>query len=250
MKTLKIAAPLILLLILALSCFLPKKNKDNKLNSISAILDYKDSIDCCLANLKRQKSLPFSAGDYTFLITKYFQSDKTTVLVEQGDSGEYGSVEKRYYLKNGTLALYTEKAVHTLDTLLYTEARAFYNNGSQFAAETKTASNKEDLLKTPFRKSKSLAVHIKTALRHYEDALNETGQFDLAFDEIIEYPKAVYIVLGPTGLNPYRSALLIRKQDNFIRELINNPLSYRGRRLKMNWKKENSEYVYVSGDFK
>lgn len=249
MKTLAVLL-LLLFTLFALSCSIPKNNKDIQLNTTTSILEYKDSIDRSLSKFKKEKSLPFSAGAYTFLITKYYKDDKTAVLVEQGDNGEYGSLEKRYYLKDGKMILYTENAIHKLDTLHYTEARAFYQDGLQFAAELRKSSDKEHLQKTKFQKSKPLTVHVKNALDRYEDALNQTGQFDLAFEEIIEYPKAIYIILSHNDLNLYRSSLLIQKQDNFIREIINNPIDYRGRKVKMNWIKKDSEYVYVSGGFK
>lgn len=238
-------------LIVALSCSIPKNNKDIQLTNTSSILKYKDSINSSLNNFKKQKSLPFSAGEYTFLITKYSQNDKKTVLIEQADRGDNNHREKRYYLKNGNLVLYTEKnSIRKHDTIHYSEARAFFRNGIQFAADAKSATDKELLSITHFQKSKPITVDVYKALHRYEDALTQTGQFDLTFEEIIEYPKAIYIVLAHQDLNPYRSSLLIRKQDNFIRELINNPVSYRGRKVKMDWEKKDREYVYVSGGFR
>ncbi|HEY0768709.1 MAG TPA: hypothetical protein VGD31_00060, partial [Sphingobacteriaceae bacterium] len=71
---------LLLFTLFAISCSIPKNNKDIQLNTTTSILEYKDSIDRSLSNFKKEKSLPFSAGDYTFLITKYYKNDKTAVL--------------------------------------------------------------------------------------------------------------------------------------------------------------------------
>lgn len=233
-----------------LSCSTSKSKQDNELSNTAAILFYKDSIDKSIPALEKQRSLPYSVGDYTFLVTKYSRDNRTILLVEQGNSEEYGSSEKRYYLKSKNLVLYTECAAEKLKGIPYVEKRAFYNDGIQFAAEAKKAADKLSLSKAAFKNTEPLIVDVKEAIRRYEQALNQTGQFDLSFDAIVEYPKASYIVLGHPNPNPYRSALLILKQDNFIKELINNPAGYRGRKLKMNWERKNNEYVYVSGGFK
>lgn len=250
MKTVKFLLLLFLQVLIILSCSTSKNKHENELNNTAAILSYKDSIDERIPAFEIQKSLPYSIGDYTFLVLKYSRGNNPILLVEQGTSAEYGSLEKRYYLKNRKLVLYTETAAGKTGNIPSLEKRAFYNDGNEFAAEIKKIPEGQDFARATFRKSKPLIVDIKMALRRYEQALNQTGQFDLSFDEIIEYPKARYIVLGHPNLNPYRSALLILKQDNFINELINNPANYRGRKVKMNWVKKDNEYVYVSGGFK
>lgn len=211
---------------------------------------FKDSIDRSLNSFRNQKSLPYSFGDNTFLITKYHKDDQTVVIVEQENIGKYGSQEKRYYLKNGRLILYTEyREYYAPGTSHYTAGRAFYDNGKQFFAEMKKGTDKRELANTPFQMSK-LKIDVKKDLQRYEDALNQSGEFDLAFTGIVESPKTRYLVLGQNDITHYRAYFLIRKEDVFVRELINNPTSYRGRRLKMRWQKQGREYVYVSAGFR
>ena len=248
MKTFNITHLLLFPLAIALSCSTPKTK--NELNSIASILVYKDSVDRSVNDLQKNKSLPYTTDDYTFLLTSYSRNDKTVMLIEKGESGEFENKEKRYYLKNGNLVLYTETVVKRSDSLRIRESRAFYSNGRHFLSEIRGAGDTVSLAERKFQRSTPLLVNVKKTFKHFHDALNQKGQFDLAFEAIVEYPKARYIVLQHPNVNPYRSSLLIRKQDDFISELIKDPADYRGRKLKMSWRKQGDEYVYLSGEFR
>ena len=85
-------------------------------------------------------------------------------------------------------------------------------------------------------------------LQLLDQALSQTGRFNLVFEGIADYPQARYLILSRDELNAYRAAILLENEDELAKELVSNPEKYKGRKLDLEWMIRNEEEaVYISG---
>ena len=212
------------------------------------INNYADSVNLLLPELEKRKSLVYDRGDYSFYITKYMTNGTPLLYIETGNSGEYGKTEKRYYLKNDRLLLYTEARESSNTENSITLKKKYFRNNIMFYSVAKAAKDKAELKNSQFTEvpgdKKNWAENIDTL----ENAINQRGEFKLVFEGITEYPKARYIILGRDELDAYRAAIRVEKEDDFIAALASDPATYKGARLELDWEiSPDNEAVYKSG---
>ena len=211
---------------------------------------YADSINAVLPFCEETKSMVYTLGDYSFQVSRFKHHDKIVLYIEQGNNGEYRSVEKRYYIEDNMPALLVERSVDSRKSLRY--SNTYFKQGKVFIAEQKSGSAKEmNIQNAGFKEASLEAVDHYQELETYEDALNQRRKFDLVFEEIAECPKAKYLILSRKEINSYRAPVKVEVEDEFIRELYSNPLRYRGEKLDISWKiNSNNETVYLQGRLK
>jgi len=191
----------------------------------------------------------YTLGDYSFQVSKYLYNGKAVLYVEQGNSSEYGSVEKRYYVEDNIPALLVERSVDNTKASKY--SNTYFRQGKVFVTEQNSEYKTIEIQDVSFKDSDLKTADHYNTLDTYEDALNQRRKFDLFFEEIAECPKAKYLILSRKETNSYRAPVKIEVEDEFIRELYSNPLRYRGEKLDIVWRtNDKNEAIYSQGRLK
>jgi len=241
----------IILTVLILSCSRTRsdhpqagKGDPQALLTKQQLLNYKDSINGILGQLDKQQSLIYTLEDNSFFVTKYSSYGDPMLYIRKAKNNEYSNIEERYYMHDGQLVLYLKKSRGLTTEEIKTEWD-FFRNNILFYSEVQRSGGENSVIDTVVQEQKKE----KTAdMKLLEQALNQTGKFNLVFDGTADYPQAKYIILSRDELHPYRAALLLEKEDELAEELISNPEKYKGRKLDLQWKIRNGEEaVYVSG---
>src|SRR5690606_659334 len=127
-----------------------------------------------------------------------------------------------------------------------TVRRDYYRNGVLFYSESKQGMKDDELHVIPFKENKTETA-MAPDLQRLKDALEQNNEFDLYFDSIADYPQARYLVLSSGGINAYKTAILLEKEDDFTHKLSSDPEKFKGQKLELKWKMRNGEAVYISG---
>lgn len=212
---------------------------------------YADSINALLPNCEVKNSMGYTKGDYTFQVIKYIYKGQPVLYVESGDSGEYATTEKNYYVKDNKPVLLKEKLVIANMPEPFQYKQIYFKQGQAFHSERKSGLTTFEIQNKKFEKSETDSFDHDLALKTFEDALNQRKEFDLVFEGVAECPKAKYIILSRKEANSYRAPVKVEVEDEFIQELCANPLRYRGEKLEINWStNESNEAVYSNGRIK
>ncbi|POY37551.1 hypothetical protein C3K47_07240 [Solitalea longa] len=259
-------AILLALLLLFGACSNQSKNKsDEKLIADSsattesesdtvAIDRYVKEIKSKIPRLNYKRSLQYNLGDYTFDISTYFDNDnKQIALIEDGHRGEYGYRRLSVYYKNEhpVFAEVNEKAAMGSNNQ-YTEAKVYFKPNLKVikALERKSLieNNIQDIPFTPFVPD-TLGYVEKASF--FKRVIDQTGEFDLPFEEIKKIDSREYLILGKNDPNSYHVKLLILAPDSTIKKLKANQAAFKGKKLGLTWDYENSKgyesLVYKSG---
>lgn len=245
------------ILLITLSLAACNKNTDqvkSSLNSAAAqvlkenILAYADSINNLPESAIKQESLIYSLGDYSFHVSRYIRKSEICLYIEHGKSGDYGYTEKRYYMKDGQVALLLHNSKNTQVYLPFKTERRFYKNGQIVYSDRREARTRKELSLLQFQQNEVPSEDIVYDMNKLNDAIYQRGSFDLVFDGIAQFPKAKYLILSKKNFNAYRAPILVEKKDEFIEALFSDPEKYKGRKLKITWAlREPNEAIYVSG---
>lgn len=214
----------------------------------NGIIAFADSVTASSKRSTKQESLIYTINDYSFHVSRYVRNSEVSLYIEHGYSASYGTVENRYYLKNGKVVLFARNA-HNPDSLLpYKAMREFYNNGDLVGSDQKVAKTVDELAVEEYKVNRPGYRDIQADIKKLNDAIYQRGSFDLTLEGITEYPKARYLILSRNRFNSYRAALLIEKEDDLIKSIISNPEKYKNRKLDLKWKlKDPQQALYVSG---
>lgn len=219
--------------------------KDQKLGTLwtkQFISSYADTVNKILPVSRKQNSLWYSKNHHSFQVTKYSYDGKPVLYIEKENNTAHGKTEKRYYIKDNRIALYTKTVIDSTSNNSSPSATySYYRQDSLFRAETFLDKRGETT-----NTSKTIGQsHLYNHLAALEDALQQRGDFNLVFEGVTEYPKAKYIILSRNRINSYRAPLKVEKEDEFIHELRTNPDRYRGEKLNIRWHcANNNEVVY------
>lgn len=250
-KRTKFTRLIIILIILAGSCSRqnpdhPQAEKESAgvLLNKQQILNYKDSVNGLIGQLNKQQTLIYTLGDNSFYITRYSSNGEPLLYIKKSKNNEYDSMEERYYVHNNHLVLYSKNSREITSGEILSE-QYFFRNNILFYSKSGQSDNDHTVPDTVIKEEREE----KTAdLKQLEQALNQTGKFNLVFDGIADYPQARYLILSRNELHAYRAALLMENEDELAEELISNPEKYKGRKLDLKWKIRNGEEaVYISG---
>lgn len=241
----------IILSVLVLSCGSPKsdhpqadRESPQAMLTKQQLLHYKDSINSITGQLDKQQSLIYSRDDNSFFVTRYSSHGNPLLYIKKSRNNEYDSIEERYYIHNNNLVLYLKNSRGLTSEETITE-RDFFRNNVLFHSEIQRSGVEDSTSDTTIEKQKREKA---ADLQLLDQALSQTGRFNLVFEGIADYPQARYLILSRDELNAYRAAILLENEDELAKELVSNPEKYKGRKLDLEWIIRNEEEaVYISG---
>lgn len=219
----------------------------------SSILIYKDGLDKISDALDIQESPVYTRGDYSFYFVMARKDSLPVYYKEIGDSGDYGYNHKTYYLENNDLVLFLEESkvanISEKSSLEFKETRTFFRNGIFLKAEQRVANSDSLLKETPFSKldENMGEKNPQYDFQRIENAIAGVGDFTLTFDRI-QAPNSSksYLILNNGSLN-LESAYLINKPDSLIIKIKQQPEVYKGKSLKIDYKKQGMQMIYNKG---
>ncbi len=220
-------------------------------SSDSSILLYAISLDKQSASLKEMESPVYEKGDYLFYSTMFLKDSLPVIYQEFGDAGKYGFSDKRYYLQNGELVLFTEKDKQASSgekpDYEFKESRFYFRNNVFLKAEERIANSDSSLTQTSFSLMDENLVdkNKQVNFKRLEDAVHGSGNFNLVFDRLQDLSSKKYLVLGS---NDYESSYLVKKPDSLIIKIGENPAAYKGRKLNVKYKRQGIQMIYEGGD--
>lgn len=219
----------------------------------SSILIYTEGLDKIKDALDIQESPVYSRGDYSFYFITAKNDSIPVYYKEIGDSGEYGYNHKTYYLENNDLVLFLEESkvtnVSEKSSLEFKETRTFFRNGIFLKAEQRVANSDSLLKETPFSKldENMGEKNPQYDFQRIENAIAGVGDFTLTFDRIHTLSSSKqYLILNNGSLN-LESSYLVSKPDSLIIKIKQQPESYKGKSLKIDYKKQGMQMIYNKG---
>ncbi len=217
-----------------------------------SILLYVQQMDLKLPQAKKQSSLLYLLGDISFYVEKYTYGQGISLLKEWIRNGNDSRSIKKYYFRNDSLLLYTQR--HSLvheDDLIVKDSRTFFRNLTQFRQENRTAASELAIKQVPFMESSSNQLiadqRYLENIQTLEEILAGSGRFEMAFEGMNVFPDARYLLLRSPLQRSYSATVLIPEKDAFIDSLLNEPALFKNRRIYFKWEIREEEAVYVPG---
>ncbi len=215
----------------------------------TSIQAYADSINQTLVNFEKQNSLIYSAGDYSFYVTKYSYNNNPVLYIENISSHESASTKNFYYLRNKSLVLAEQQLRgNSEDSTAFTFSRNYYRNNTLFYSIKKIGKTEQEAAKAVFKPYLPEVPNLRKDLDRIENALGQNGEFELFFAKVTEDPANRYIVLNSAKTGQYEAAIKVEKEDDFIKDLFARPETYKGQKLVLEWQlKDSTGAIYVAG---
>ncbi|MEO5911346.1 MAG: hypothetical protein ABIP95_10685 [Pelobium sp.] len=221
-------------------------------SSDSSILDYALGLEKLINTYNKSESPVYKKGDYSFY-TVIFEKDSLPVIYkEYGDSGNYGSTTKKYYLNDGELVLYIEKLKQSTGgdkpNYDFKETRVFYRNNVFLRADERKAESDSLLNQTPFTLVDASLIdkNQQFDFQRIEDATHTTGEYNLVFNRLDSVSsRKMKLVLNNSSA--YQSIFQVTKPDSLIQKIKASPYSYKGKKLNIKYNREGSNMIYQSG---
>lgn len=215
------------------------------------VLNFSAVIDRELSTSKKEFSLIYKSGDLSMYVEKYSAYNNGTLYKMYTSNGNMSNTIKSYYLKNDSLIFVKERTkILNEQGELFKDIRTYIRNNITFKIDSRTASSPEALRTQPY-------LHVPAAdnkypeesytddIRVMNDAVSGQNRFEMVFDNITTYPDARYIILKSKIKNNYKASILVNQKDIFIDSLLNSPALFKEEKLKLQWKIEDQEAVYV-----
>ena len=213
---------------------------------------YVDSLKTLIPGCNVQKSMVYSFGDHSFHVTRYSHQGKPVMYVERGSSGDSVNFEKHYYLKDKNVALLTESSFTESSEYPFSYSEVFFKEGEVFFLAQRKGMTPGDHQAQPCRKTNMKPkINSASILAMFEDALGQRGKFDLVFEGITKCSTSKYLVFAAKDVDGFRAPVKVDRDDEFIRELSNNPMRYKGERLKISWAmSDKNQATYKTGELR
>ncbi|MFD0939153.1 hypothetical protein [Pedobacter boryungensis] len=216
-----------------------------------SIINYANSIDKNLTQFSKNTSLVYMLGDLSFYVEKYTQNNQTVLLIEHSYNGGTSNSLKKYYFKNDSLILETDKnELVNEDGTVFKDARTYLRNNTVFKIENKTASTQAALTSLPYiglplsNNNKPDQSYLEN-VNSLNNVVNGNDKFDVVFESITTYPDSRYIILRSKIQNSYSASVLVKERDALIDSLLNDPINFKDQKLKFKWVVKDKEAVYV-----
>ena len=215
------------------------------------ILNFSGTIDRELRFFKKEYSVIYKSGDLSLYAEKYSAHRDGILYKTYTSNGNISSTVKSYYLKNDSLILVTESTKWLNEQgEVFKDVRTYLRNNIIFKIDSRTASSAEALRTLPYLlvpavENKYPDENYTDDLKAVKDAVLGQDKFEMVFDHIATYPDAIYITLKSKLKNNYKANILVSQRDPFIDSLLNTPAVFKDEKLKLNWKIEDQETVYV-----
>jgi hypothetical protein len=216
-----------------------------------SVLNLAIATDNNLTRLKKEFSLIYTTGDLSMYVEKYSNQDTPLLYKTYTANGNISRTVKSYYFKNDSLILVKERSqVMNEAAEVYKDTRTYLRNNVTFRIDSRTASSAAALATLPYLQvqppeNKYPDENYASDIKSIKDAIAGTDKFELVFDNITTYPEAWYITLKSKNPNNYKASLLVNKKDAFIDSLLNTPSLFKEEKLKLRWKIEDKEAIYV-----
>ncbi len=215
------------------------------------IINYADSIDKTLSHYTKTTSLVYMLGDLSFYVEKYGEADHPILLIEHAFNGGISNSLKKYYFKNDSLILENVKnELANDDGSIFKNSRTFLRSNTIFKKENKTATasteiNSMPFLDVPLSTDKTTDKALLDKVKTLNDVLDRNDRFDVVFESITTFPDSRYIVMRSKIQNSYSASILVQEKDAFIDSLLNDPMTFKDEKLKLNWVIKDREAIYV-----
>lgn len=261
MKRFFMLAPLFLLIISGCN-EQPKHPQADLIRQASAtsmtdqsIIHFIDSLNAISTTLDKEASLIYQKDGISMYVEKYSQSGKPLIYVQHINNTPISTALKTYYFKNDSLIMVHEDHHLTKDTPpLYTESRTYLRNNIVFKKDYRKATSLAALDRQPYTASGTTKTDPEASkdytklISSFNQMLMGTGPFELLFDQTISLPEERSIQLKSKDPNGYSASIIVNKSDLFIVDLFQNPSRYKNTPLKLKWKIEDQEAVYIPVD--
>ena len=222
-------------------------------SSDSSILIYVDGLEKLKNSLEVQESPVYTKGDYSFFTAVFKKDSLPVIYTEYGDAGEYGFNEKKYYLENGELVFYVEKAKQASSnekpSYQFKESRIYFRNNIFLKAEERVANNDEQLNQLSFTPVDEFLIDKNKQIdfERLDKTIAEVGDFDLTFNRIDSLSiSKQYLVMS--SKSAYESTYLIKNADSILKKIKENPYAYKGKKFKVQHVKQGTRMIYKSGE--
>jgi len=216
-----------------------------------SILDYAADADKNLGSFKKELSLVYQSGDFSMYVEKYSGYNHALLYKTYADNGNISSAVKNYYFKNDSLILVKEtNKVMNEEGDVYKDVRTYMRNNVAFKMDSRTASSSAAILTLPYlfiqpTDNKYPDANYEDDIKGLNDAIMGKDKFEMVFDNITTYPESHYINLKSKNRSNYKASILVNTKDAFIDSLLNTPLTFKDEKLKLHWKIEDKEAIYV-----
>nr|MBC7611881.1 hypothetical protein [Pseudopedobacter sp.] len=223
-------------------------------SSDSTILVYASGLEKISPSLQQEESPVYTKGDYNFYVTIMSKDSLPVIYREFGDSGEYGYIDKTYYLENGELVLYLEKSKQALagekPNFQYKQSRIYFRNNVFLKAEERFAESDSLIKQTQFSLVDQNLVdkNKQFDFQTLQDAVHHSGDFNLTFDRIQSAARGKnYLVLSSIN-SGYESSYQITKPDSIFANIQTNPDAFRGKKINIKYNREGTHMIYKSAN--
>jgi len=216
-----------------------------------SILKFSGTIDRTLNNFKKEISLVYTTGDLSMYVEKYSEHNGGMLYKIYSTNGNISNTTKSYYFKNDSLILVKEQSnVRNEEGDVYKDIRTYLRNNVTFRIDSRTAVSEEALQTLPFllvqpTDNKYPQEGFAADVKGLNDAILGADKFEMVFDNITTYPESHYINLKNKKLATYKASILVTAKDKYIDSLLSMPALFKDEKLKLKWKIEDKEAVYV-----
>jgi hypothetical protein len=223
-------------------------NSPKQQNIKKQIRAYADSVNAILPFSKVEKSMVYSIDHYSFQVTKYLYKGKPVLYVEKGQSNDNTLLTRMYYVENSKPILVREKKIRGNGINQYRLSNTYFKNDNVIGLEQKSGINEIEVSHLPFQVADVKSAPKILPVRVMEDALAQHGEFDLVFEDIIECPKARYLILSRNNVSAYRVPVKVEREDDFIHAVSAEPHRFKGEKLDLSWSlSKQNEMIYLAG---
>lgn len=216
-----------------------------------SILIFSSAVDRHINNFKKEYSLVYMSGDLSMYAEKYSQYNDGMLYKTFSANGTTSDMVKSYYFKNDSLILVKERSkILSAEGQILKDTRTYIRNNITFKIDSRTASSPEAIRTLPYlliqpSDNKYPSENYIDDIKAMDDAISGTDKFEMVFQNITTYPESRYIMLKSKIQSTYTASILVKEKDPFIDSLLDVPSIFKDEKLKLKWKIEEKEAVYV-----
>ena len=171
----------------------------------------------------------FSKADgYAYTPVRFSQNDPAILYTEQIEEAN-GITYRSLFFKQG-LPVFVEEHTMKIEPgfTSYIHRKVYLNGAIILKALEKTALSEEELETTPFKEI--TMTRNQFDFKRAEEAINQTGDYEMKFDEFLVVDPVSYLVLK-NEQSGYSVALLLMQGDETLNLLYENQEKYRGKTI-------------------
>lgn len=171
------------------------------------------------------QSLRFSRDNETYEVIRYMQND-TVILYMEIEVTQDEQITRQTFYKQGVPVYVDEFIASNVNKDPFTQRKIYLDGASVLSAGQRSSSSETDL---EFMEYGEFETTIdKFNFTRPDSAMNQTGDFEMKFEEFIIIDPQTYLILENDKSN-YDVALFVTETTPFLDELMANPQAYVGR---------------------